>query len=128
MRESGRYLPDSRICALQRKIKSLDSDIEALLMERIQDKANVARYDSLIAKLSSEQTAARQRLNDLQSRDASLRREIKTAEKHIAELGTVLEYVPIGETIMHRLIDHIDISQSKMGLCVCYVEMSKQYM
>lgn len=115
---SGRYLLDAQIAALQEKIQSLDADIEALLMERIQDKANVARYDTLIANLSSEQTAACQELGDLQSRNTSLRCEIKTIAKLVAKLGAVLEHTPIEEELIRQSVIQIVLTLAEKEVSV----------
>lgn len=115
---SGRYLLDAQIVVLQERIQSLDADIEELLMERIQDKANTARYDALIAKLSAEQTAARRGLDGLQTGDANLRREIKTLKKRITELNAAIQHTPVEEAVIRRLLVCIEIGQGEKGACV----------
>jgi DNA invertase Pin-like site-specific DNA recombinase/ribosomal protein L29 len=117
MRASGKLLLDARICALQRKVESLDSDIEALLMERIQDKANSARYDALAAKLSAEQASARRELSDINSGDAELQSRLKNLRKQIAELNTALEHTPVEEAKLRALIACIHVKQDQKGGC-----------
>ncbi len=117
MRASGKRLLDARISALQRKVESLDSDIEALLMERIQDKANSARYDALAAKLSAEQASARRELSDINSGDAELQSRLKNLRKQIAELNTALEHTPVEEAKLRALIACIHVKQDQKGGC-----------
>ena len=117
MRASGKLLLDARISALQRKVESLDSDIEALLMERIQDKANSARYDALAAKLSAEQTSAKRELSGINSGDAELQSRLKNLRKQIAELNTALEHTPVEETKLRALIACIHVKQDQKGGC-----------
>jgi len=117
MRASGKLLLDARISALQRKVESLDSDIEALLMERIQDKANSARYDALAAKLSAEQASARRELSDINSGDAELQSKLKNLRKQIAELNTALEHTPVEEAKLRALIACIHVKQDQKGGC-----------
>ena len=88
---------DARICALQRKIKSLDPDLYALLMERIQDKANSARHDALVAKLSAEQTSAKHELSGITSGDAELQGRLRNLRKQLADLNAALEHAPVEE-------------------------------
>jgi chromosome segregation ATPase len=127
MRASGKLLLDARICALQRKVESLDSDIEALLMERIQDKANSARYDALVAKLSAEQTSVKRELSDINSGDAELQSRLKNLRKQIAELDTVLEHTPVEETKLRALINHIEIRQEteKSNIFIRWTDSAK---
>lgn len=45
---------EAHIFALQEKVKTMEQEIDAILMESIQDKSNATRCNSLIVKLSLE--------------------------------------------------------------------------
>lgn len=103
---------DARTSSLRSEIQSLDKDIEALLMERIKDKANAERYTALITRLTADQEKARLELISLETHDAKLRRKRRELTKRISSLDEVLKNTLIDEADLRRLTECIELKQN----------------
>lgn len=66
-------LTGAQIIKLEKKICCLEDETEAILMERIRDRANAERYDRMIQKREEEIAAAKKQIEELQNISAVLR-------------------------------------------------------
>ena len=66
-------LTGAQIIKLEKKIRCLEDETEAILMERIRDRANAERYDRMIQKREEEIAAAKKQIEELQNISAVLR-------------------------------------------------------
>ena len=60
-------LTGAQIIKLEKKICCLEDETEAILMERIRDRANAERYDRMIQKREEEIAAAKKQIEELQN-------------------------------------------------------------
>lgn len=111
IRASSKPILDARASLLRAEIQSLDRDIDAALMERINDKPNTNRYTALITKLTADHEKARQELNHIETHDANLRRRVRELTKQVAALDEVLRNTPITKTDLRHLTDCIEVKQ-----------------
>ena len=112
IRASSKPMLDARASSLRAEMQSLDKDIDAALMERINDKSNADRYTALIEKLTMKHEKARQELNYIETHDANLRRRLRELAKQVASLDEVLNNTPIAETDLRRLTDYIEVKHN----------------
>ena len=113
IRASSKPILDTRASLLRAEIQSLDSDIDAALMERINDKPNTNRYTALITKLTADHEKARQELVHLETHDANLRRKLRALTKQASSLDEVLKNTPITEIDLRRLTDYIEVKHDR---------------
>ncbi len=112
---------DRRILSLQRKVATLESEIEGILMERIVDKANAERYDRMIAKREDYITAAKEQLGTYTDMEAATRRKKLKAQSSIDLLDELIANGSITESHLRMIVDKILISESdgELDLEIC---------
>lgn len=113
IRASSKPMLDARASSLRSEIPSLDRDIDAALMERINDKSNADRYTSLIEKLTAKHKEAQLELENLETYDANLRRKLRESTKQSSSLNEVLKNNPVAEADLRRLTDYIEVKQTE---------------
>ena len=117
-RALSKPLLDARLLSLEGEIMKLDEDIETLLMERLRDRDHAEQYDSLIRKLTDTQETMRQELSALRGRGDELRKVVRELEKQIRDLDCVLQFEPMQEQDMRRLVERIMLKQAEKIVAV----------
>lgn len=108
-RASGKPILDTRASSLRLEIQSLNVDIEALLMERIKDKANADRYTALITRLTADHEKARLELENLETHDTNLRQRVTELTKQVSSLDKAMKNTPITEADLRRLTEYMEL-------------------
>ena len=65
--------------------------MEAILMERIRDKANAERYDRMIQKREAEIAAAQKQIEELQNIEETLRNRQAKLKRDISMMDDILK-------------------------------------
>ena len=95
----------------QERIALLEEETEAILMERIRDKANAERYDRMIRKREAEIAAARKEIEALQNMEATLRDRQARLKKDIRMMDDILKEGTLSEANLRMLVDKIYVHE-----------------
>ena len=95
----------------QERIALLEEETEAILMERIRDKANAERYDRMIRKREAEIAAARKQIEALQNMEATLRDRQARLKKDIRMMDDILKEGTLSEANLRMLVDKIYVHE-----------------
>ena len=97
----------------QERIALLEEELEAILMERIHDKANAERYDRMIQKRETEIAAARKQIEELQNMEATLRERQNMLKKDIRMMDDILKEGTLSEANLRMLVDKIYVHEEE---------------
>ena len=95
----------------QERIALLEEETEAILMERIRDKANAERYDRMIRKREAEIAAARKQIEALQNMEVTLRDRQARLKKDIRMMDDILKEGTLSEANLRMLVDKIYVHE-----------------
>ena len=103
------------------RIAMLEEEMEAILMERIRDKANAERYDRMIQKREAEIAAAQKQIEELQNIEATLRSRQAKLERDISMMDDILKEGHLSEAHLRLLVDKIYVHEEdgKLSLDIC---------
>ena len=101
----------AQIKKLADKITQLEEEIEAILMERIRDKANAERYERMIQKREAEIAAVKQRIQELQNIEATLRSRQSKLKRDIGMMDDILKEGKLSEAHLRMLVDKIYVHE-----------------
>lgn len=96
---------------LNTKIGTLEEEMEAILMERIRDKANAERYDRMIQKREEEIAAIKRQISELENLDAALKKRQATLKRDISLMDDILAEGYISEANLRLLVEKIYITE-----------------
>ena len=96
---------------LNTKIGTLEEEMEAILMERIRDKANTERYDRMIQKREEEIAAIKKQISELENLDAALKKRQATLKRDISLMDDILAEGNISEANLRLLVEKIYITE-----------------
>lgn len=111
-------LAEGQIKKLKERLKILDDEIDAILLERIRDRDNAERYGRMIEKRQAETDSIHTRIGELENLSDTIRKKQATIKKDISMIDDILAADKISEAQLRLLIDHIKISETKAGLDV----------
>lgn len=97
----------AQITKQQEHIALLEEEVEAILMERIRDKANAERYDRMIQKREAEIEAARRQIEQLKSLSEVIRERQKKLRQDISLIDEILQDGVLSETHLRMLVEQI---------------------
>ena len=97
-------LTGAQIIKLEKKICCLEDETEAILMERIRDRANAERYDRMIQKREEEIAAAKKQIEELQNISAVLR--------DIGMIDDILAEGAMTEAHLRMLVEKIYVQET----------------
>ena len=105
----------------QERIAMLEEEMEAILMERIRDKANAERYDRMIQKREAEIAAAQKQIEELQNIEETLRSRQAKLKRDISMMDDVLKEGHLSEAHLRLLVDKIYVHEEdgKLSLDIC---------
>ena len=105
----------------QERIAMLEEEMEAILMERIRDKANAERYDRMIQKREAEIAAAQKQIEELQNIEATLRSRQAKLKRDISIMDDILKEGHLSEAHLRLLVDKIYVHEEdgKLSLDIC---------
>lgn len=105
----------------QERIAMLEEEMEAILMERIRDKANAARYDRMIQKREAEIAAAQKQIEELQNIEETLRSRQAKLKRDIGMMDDILKEGHLSEAHLRLLVDKIYVHEEdgKLSLNIC---------
>ena len=105
----------------QERIAMLEEEMEAILMERIRDKANTERYDRMIQKREAEIAAARKQIEELQNIEETLRSRQAKLKRDISMMDDILKEGHLSEAHLRLLVDKIYVHEEngKLSLDIC---------
>jgi hypothetical protein len=95
----------------QGRITLLEEEMEAILMERIRDKANAERYDRMIQKREAEIAAAKKQIEELQNIEATLRSRQAKLKRDISMIDDILKDGQMTEAHLRMLVDKIYVHE-----------------
>ena len=115
------WMPKERDTAAQirkqeKQIELLEEETEAILMERIRDKANAERYDRMIAKREEQIAQARKRIAELENIGQVLKTRQAKLKKNISLMDDILSEEKISEAHLRMLIEKIYVYQTAKGI------------
>lgn len=96
---------------LHTKIETLEEEMEAILMERIRDKANAERYDRMIQKREEEIVAIKRQVSELENLDAALKKRQAKLKRDISLMDDILAEGYISEANLRLLVEKIYITE-----------------
>lgn len=105
----------------QERIAMLEEEMEAILMERIRDKANAERYDRMIQKREAEIAAAQKQIEELQNIEETLRSRRAKLKRDISMMDDILKERHLSEAHLRLLVDKIYVHEEdgKLSLDIC---------
>ena len=105
----------------QERIAMLEEEMEAILMERIRDKANSERYDRMIQKRETEIAAAQKQIEELQNIEETLRNRQAKLKRDISMMDDILKEGHLSEAHLRLLVDKIYVHEEdgKLSLDIC---------
>ena len=101
---------------LRQQIDTTEEELEDILMERIRDKANAARYDRMIARREEQIAQAKKRIAELESLDQTIRTRQAKLKKDIALLDQILSDGCLTEAHLRLLIEKIYVYETEEGI------------
>ena len=103
------------------RIAMLEEEMEAILMERIRDKANAERYDRMIRKREAEIAAAKKHIEELQNIEATLRSRQANLKRDISMMDDILKEEKLSEAHLRMLVEKIYVHEEdgKLSLNIC---------
>lgn len=100
----------------EKQIELLEEETEAILMERIRDKANAERYDRMIAKREEQIAQARKRTAELENIGQVLKARQAKLKKDISLMDDILSEEKISEAHLRMLIEKIYVYETAEGI------------
>ena len=101
-----------QIAKLKKSILRLEDEMEAILMERIRDKAHAERYDRMIQKREEEIAAMRKQISELQNISAVLRERQSRLKQDIRMMDDILCEGTMTEAQLRMLIEKIYVQEA----------------
>ena len=102
----------AQIIKLEKKICCLEDETEAILMERIRDRANAERYDRMIQKREEEIAAAKKQIEELQNISAVLRNRQTKLKRDISMIDDILSEGVMTEAHLRMLVEKIYVQET----------------
>ena len=102
----------AQIIKLEKKIRCLEDETEAILMERIRDRANAERYDRMIQKREEEIAAAKKQIEELQNISAVLRNRQTKLKRDISMIDDILAEGTMTEAHLRMLVEKIYVQET----------------
>lgn len=117
----AKWLPNeadtvSQIRKQEMQIQLLEEETEAILMERIRDKANVERYDRMIRKREEQIAQVKKRIEELENIGQVIRSRQAKLKKDISLMDDILAEEKISEAHLRMLIEKIVIHETMEGI------------
>ena len=100
-----------RVNSLTARMESIEEELEAILMEKIRDKANAERYDRMIQKREAEIESLKKQIAQLESIESTLRQRQATLRKDIRMMDDILAEGHISEANLRLLVEKIYITE-----------------
>ena len=97
-------------------IDALEDEVETILMERIQDKANAERFDRMIAKREEQIAQAKKRIAELENIGQVIRSRQAKLRKDIGLIDDILADGNLTEAHLRLLVEKIYVYESEGGL------------
>ena len=105
-------LTGAQIVKLEKRIRCLEDETEAILMERIRDRANAERYDRMIQKREEEIAAAKKQIEELQNISAVLRNRQTKLKRDISMIDDILAEGAMTEAHLRMLVEKIYVQET----------------
>ncbi len=106
-----RFSVDTKLRSLTERIDTLEEEMEAILMERIRDKANAERYDRMIQKREAEIADLKKQIAELENLEDTLKQRQATLRRDIRLMDSILTEGAISEANLRLLVDKIYIAE-----------------
>ena len=105
-------LTGAQTIKLEKKIRCLEDETEAILMERIRDRTNAERYDRMIQKREEEIAAAKKQIEELQNISAVLRDRQTKFKRDISMIDDILAEGAMTEAHLRMLVEKIYVQET----------------
>lgn len=105
-------LTGAQIIKLEKKIRCLEDETEAILMEWIRDRANAWRYDRMIQKREEEIAAAKKQIEELQNISSVLRDRQTKLKRDISMIDDILAEGAMTEAHLRMLVEKIYVQET----------------
>lgn len=113
---------DKRVSELQNRINTISTEIENILMERINDKENRQIYDSMLQKRRDEKTICEEKLEEIKNLDKTIKKRKSEIKSSIDLIDSIITDNAINHLHLRMLVETIEISERrKQGLDVAIV-------
>ncbi|MDD4494071.1 MAG: recombinase family protein [Eubacteriales bacterium] len=110
-----------KISDLEIRIQNINTQIEQILMERIEDKENRAVYDSMLEKRKEEKVKCAAQIESLKSIDETIKKRRAEIKESIDLIDQIIAEGGISDTHLRMLVDVIEISEDEKGLDISIV-------
>lgn len=100
-----------RVSSLNARVDHIEEELEAILMEKIRDKANAERYDRMIQKREAEIESLKKQIAQLESIESTLRQRQATLRRDIRMIDDILAEGHISEANLRLLVEKIYITE-----------------
>ncbi len=100
---------ERQIADMRTAISNLETDIENILMERINDKENRDAYDRLLVKKRSQIDELKVKINELANLEETIKKRRKGIKENINMLDNIVAEGAISNTNLRLLIQEIQI-------------------
>jgi site-specific DNA recombinase len=105
-----------RINDLQTRIKTIEIEIEKILMERINDKENRQIYDRMLEKRREEKSDYDVQIENIKNIDSTIQKRKTEIKQSIDLIDEIIASDNINDTHLRMLVDEIIIKEYESGL------------
>ena len=110
-----------KISDLEMRIRSINMQIEQILMERIEDKENRVTYDSMLEKRKEEKAKCTAQIESLKSIDETIKKRRDEIKESIDLIDQIIGSGGISDAHLRMLVDEITIGEDENGLDISIV-------
>ena len=104
-------IAEEKVKKLRKQVVTLEDEVEAILMERIRDKANMERYDRMIAKREAEIDAIKKQIEELQNIAVVIRERQAKLKRDISLIDDILKEGNLTEAQLRLLVERIYVHE-----------------
>lgn len=106
----------AKITKAKKDIENMEEEMEAILMERIRDKANAQRYDRMLEKREKEIARLKAQIEELENLDQTIRTRQAKLKKDISLMDEILADGNLTEAHLRLLIERIYVYETEEGI------------
>jgi len=122
-----KVLVEKRIEKLNKRIEGLNSDIEKILMAKINDPDHAERYDSMLDKLDKEIRQHREQIQNCNNSEVISKKKKAEMKQTVDLLEEIIVKNGISDTHLRMLVDKIIIHQNEKGELECQINLRAPY-
>ena len=106
---------DVQIKRLQERLARLEEDVEGILLERIRDKGNAARYDRMLEKHEKEILLVKEQIAGYRNMEIVLNKKRAEMKTSIDLIDDILDSGNLSEANLRMLLQEIRVNENSDG-------------